>query len=155
MESQICYKCHISKPHTEFHPNNVWCKSCVLLKQINSSKQRDDRLEYKKENDRKAYDMGIQKKLLHDAKKRAKEKGLECTIVESDIEIVDHCPILDVELRPNTGVFGHDSHSLDRVDSSLGYIPGNVRVISWRANFLKSNLNVEQVEKLLEYMKGQ
>jgi uncharacterized membrane protein len=47
-----------------------------------------------------------------------------------------------------------NSFSLDRVDNTKGYVKGNVKVISFWANQMKGNMDVEQVEALLKYMKG-
>lgn len=41
------------------------------------------------------------------------------------------------------------SPSLDRLDSSKGYVKGNVRVISKRANQLKNNATVEEMRMVL------
>jgi hypothetical protein len=35
----------------------------------------------------------------------------------------------------------------------LGYVPGNVFVICWRANFLKSNASLDELEKIMKYVK--
>jgi len=43
--------------------------------------------------------------------------------------------------------------SIDRVDNSKGYVPGNVRIISWRANRLKNDATVEEMELIIKYMK--
>jgi hypothetical protein len=45
--------------------------------------------------------------------------------------------------------------SLDRVDNTKGYIPGNVRVISRKANIMKADLTVDLLEKLINYIKNE
>ena len=49
---------------------------------------------------------------------------------------------------------GH-TPTIDRIDNNKGYIPGNVAVISWRANALKKDASTEEVEKLLVWMRSQ
>lgn len=44
--------------------------------------------------------------------------------------------------------------SVDRVDNDKGYEPGNVRVISFRANSIKGDATVAELEAVLEYMRG-
>ena len=46
-----------------------------------------------------------------------------------------------------------NSYSLDRIDSSKGYIPGNVWVISRRANAIKSDATLEELELLVKNLK--
>lgn len=58
----------------------------------------------------------------------------------SDIQIPELCPVFKTPMV---------SPSLDRIDSSKGYVKGNVRVISKRANQLKSNATVEEMEMVL------
>lgn len=88
--------------------------------------------------------------LLRRARNRAVRRGLEFNLTINDIpEIPTNCPILGMPIRINDGGWKFDSVSLDRIDSSKGYITGNVRIISSRANHLKSNATIEELEKVL------
>lgn len=44
--------------------------------------------------------------------------------------------------------------SLDRLDSTRGYVRGNVAVISWRANKLKNSARVEELERIAAWMRA-
>ena len=97
-----------------------------------------------------------QLKMVRDARYRAKKAGVECTINHLDIEWPEFCPVFGFELDYGpTGRQQYDSPSLDRIDPTLGYTPGNVRVISWRANFLKANANAGELEMLLAWLRGE
>lgn len=82
--------------------------------------------------------------LLWSARVRAKKRGLLCTIVEADIVIPSICPVLGIPIFLDLAAHRAAKHppnspSLDQIRPGVGYIPGNVRVISWRANELKRN----------------
>ena len=86
------------------------------------------------------------KALWDRARERARRLGLSFTIKTEDLSIPKQCPALGIaiivgESRSNS------SPSLDRIVPSGGYVEGNVRVISDRANRLKSNLAQSQLEE--------
>lgn len=81
-----------------------------------------------------------QKRLLASARARAAKYGRAFDIELCDIVIPDTCPVLKIPMN---------SPSLDRIDSAKGYVKGNVRVISARANLLKSNATVGEIELVL------
>jgi len=58
-------------------------------------------------------------------------------------------------LETAEGKVSDNSYSLDRIDPSKGYVKGNVEVISHRANTLKSNATIEELEKVIQYMRKQ
>lgn len=85
------------------------------------------------------------------AKERAKKSGIPFNIDVSDVVIPDVCPILFVPMAK--GGSGHPhAPSLDRINNKLGYVKGNVAVISRAANSLKSNLDIDTIHSLLRYM---
>ena len=90
--------------------------------------------------------------LYTSAKRRAVRYGVSFTISLTDVRVPDVCPVLNIPL-----VFSetktHNTPSLDRIDNSKGYEPGNICVISWRANFMKRDLSLDDVHKLYTYMK--
>jgi hypothetical protein len=77
--------------------------------------------------------------LLHAAKHRSKKKGLDFNLELSDIIIPEKCPYFDIVLKNGSLSNKDNSPSIDRIDSSLGYVKGNIEIISWRANQIKSN----------------
>lgn len=90
--------------------------------------------------------------MLRNAKNRAKELGREFNLTRSDIVVPEICPVLGIVLQKGSGPFQASSPSIDRVDSSKGYISGNVQVISWRANALKRDGTLAEFRKIVAYM---
>ena len=41
---------------------------------------------------------------------------------------------------------------MDKIIPSLGYVKGNVQIISNRANFMKNDATIENIQALLAYM---
>jgi hypothetical protein len=83
------------------------------------------------------------------AKMRAKRKNIPFSIDVEDIAIPETCPVLGISLSRAGGKPGHRSPSLDRIVPEVGYVRGNVRVISHRANTLKLNATVSELEAIL------
>ncbi len=92
--------------------------------------------------------------LLNSAKNRALKYNLEFNLQLSDIVLSEFCPILGIKLQKNFGRAKDSSYSLDRIDNARGYIKGNVIVISWKANRLKSDGTIEEIEKVLKWMRS-
>ena len=91
--------------------------------------------------------------MIRSAKQRAKKKNIYFELTENDFDFVETCPILGIPLEFNFGSGGKDnSPTLDRIDNNKGYIPGNVQVISAKANRMKSNGSPEDIQKLYLWM---
>lgn len=158
MKTKICSKCKDAQDiDISFHKDartidgyTSQCKSC----RINSSK-----IYYKTERGKEQHRLqesirrsdNPKANLLALAKQRAKRKNIEFSITAEDINIPNVCPVLGIDIRSNSKL-NDNSPSIDRINNSLGYIPGNVMVISWRANRLKSDGSTLELEKILSYM---
>ena len=92
--------------------------------------------------------------MLLNAKHRAKKKGIPFEISLSDIQIPNQCPITLMPLVLGEGKIKLNSPTLDRIDITKGYVPGNVAVISNRANYNKGDFSIEEIERLYNYSKG-
>ena len=79
--------------------------------------------------------------MLTSAKNRCKNKGIEFNITKDEIARRETCPISGVILNFSSTKISDESPTLDRIDPSKGYVPGNVWVISYRANRIKSGLS--------------
>lgn len=95
--------------------------------------------------------------VVSNARRRARRAGLEATITVTDIFWPTHCPVLGIELHyparngESDDPKRPDRASLDRWDNTKGYVPGNVFVISCRANILKSNATHEELKRIAAY----
>jgi hypothetical protein len=97
----------------------------------------------------------VQGAMLRKSRARAKAKGLlhDLTIeyIKSIWPVDNKCLVLGTEFvssKDNMMVCA----SLDRIDNTKGYVEGNVAVISWRANSLKSNASIADIEAIIRYI---
>ena len=87
-------------------------------------------------------------------KQNVKHTGWEFTITKDDLEWPTHCPILGIELDWLGDYVRENSPSYDRIDSTKGYIPGNVIICSWRANRIKNNGSSEEHYKIAKWLES-
>jgi hypothetical protein len=76
------------------------------------------------------------------AKKRAKKLEIPFDIAPEDmLPLPEVCPFthLPFDFAPKHGKASPQSASLDRIKPDRGYVRGNVRVISYKANTLKND----------------
>jgi len=91
------------------------------------------------------------------AKRRAKIKNINFDISFKDVFniIPDICPYLKVPFTYFSDTKKIDySMSLDRIDNKKGYIIGNIQIISFRANCIKNESNLFELEKLIKWIES-
>lgn len=94
------------------------------------------------------------KRMLSDAKKRARLHGVRFELDVDDFEIPTKCPVLGVPLSMgNGGIASPNSASMDRIIPEWGYIKGNVIVISHRANTIKHNASPSELGLIYKFFR--
>jgi len=84
-------------------------------------------------------------------KAHAKKLGVAFTIGPGDFSWPEHCPVLGIQLK--RGGSRDNKPSFDRINPRYGYVPGNVVVVSMRANRIKSDASVAELQALALFYK--
>ena len=170
IHTKFCNQCNQAKPIGDFDSDRAICKKCVYkakraklkaspekFKAYQESQRRwnKENKERKNLNHLKWRQAHLNTMLLCNAKSRAKRFGIAFNLKVEDIIIPEYCPVLGIKLVSNIGGGSERDFtpSLDRIDSSKGYVKGNVKVISLRANVIKNSGTIEEHEKIIAYMK--
>lgn len=175
LRTKQCSRCKELKLLAEFHRRKTdaerrqsICIACMVpykttYNQVNKERVRATNaawMDKNRENHRAWYRRWTSSKehranmMVLRAKERAKKKGLPFNITEEDLVIPDRCPVLGMTLDygfKNTGKLMPNSPSLDRRIPELGYVKGNVQVISAKANWIKSNATPEELMRVALY----
>ena len=100
------------------------------------------------------------RKLVEQAKARSKRNNLEFELTLDNVLDLypedNKCPVFKFDLSFNSngrGGYRENSPSIDRIDSNKGYTLDNVQIISTKANILKSNASLQDIEALYNFMK--
>lgn len=142
VEKRRCKQCGIERPLKCFrkHPQakgSRWiCKGCGTK----------NHLQYYKRNPIL--------QLLQNARNRAKRDSVPFDLLPKDINIPQSCPVLGLELKSGNRHDHANAPTIDRIEPTLGYIPGNIRVISHRANMLKSNATLDEMRAVVRYLES-
>ena len=145
-----CVHCKQNKSHGEFYKHShtrdrlcSWCKEC----------HRGYKDGAYHEKLRQKHKLDPRQGMLSDAKKRSRQQKIPFSLTLDDIIVPTICPVLGTILMVGKGKVTPDSPSLDRLRPELGYIRGNVAVISYRANRIKNDATYDELLRLVDYMK--
>lgn len=146
-----CVKCGIEKEEKQF-------AKTYKKKKDNSTPRRSNCRQCDNKRRQKSYQLNPITGIMSNIKSRCKRDGIPFDITETDVPIPERCPLLNIPLKRGVKGDYDGSPTVDRIIPELGYIKGNVRVISMMANRMKSNATLEQLEEfyknIFDYMKN-
>jgi hypothetical protein len=157
----ICKRCKVDKPLNE----TGRCQGCDDYIKDYYQKNRDREiaraqksLKKKSRKEQNAYKKKLNRQnplgiILQQARRRAKLKKVPFDITVDDIEVPEFCPVLGLRLAVNEGHAKDNSITIDRIVPELGYVKSNVAIISFKANTIKNNASIEELEKVLKWVK--
>lgn len=97
-----------------------------------------------------------EKYILSRTKSKCKKEDIPFNLKLSDIIIPEFCPILGIKLLTNdevrSGTSKWNTASIDRINPKLGYIRGNIQIISLRANMMKTDSTEEDLIKFAKWI---
>ncbi len=92
------------------------------------------------------------KKIYQNVRGRAKAKNIEFNLTIEDINIPEFCPVLGIPIIPFSS--SDNSPSVDRINPKLGYIKGNVCIISKRANRIKTDASLQELLMVAKWLQS-
>lgn len=95
-------------------------------------------------------------RIVTGSKKRAREYKIPHTITADYVRniITDTCPVFGVKFNFLGFYNNENSPSIDRLDPKLGYVQGNVAIISRKANVIKNAYRSEDILKVGKWLKS-
>lgn len=94
---------------------------------------------------------------VYAARKRAKQKGMECTIKVEDYPEQTHCSGLPTTVLEFDNPHGKKdtSPSIDRLDPTKGYTPENTWIVCDRVNRIKNDATLEEIEEIARNLRAE
>lgn len=89
--------------------------------------------------------------MIYAAKARAKLSNVPFNLSVDDITMPDTCPVLGIPLIMSEGHQTDNSPTLDRLVPSLGYVKGNVLVVSAKANRIKNDATLVELKQVVSF----
>lgn len=150
MSDKKCGCCQEVLSSESFHKDSktvtglaCYCIACTKVKNAEAHAKKKDNFNYKT-------------MLQYNASKtRARNKGLEHTLTLEQLRSLYPpdmiCPALDIQMEWGNPKW--TSPSLDRIDPTLGYTFENCQIISNKANVMKNDATLEELESLVAFLK--
>jgi hypothetical protein len=161
---KTCSKCKISKPLTEFNKTKTnkdglsyLCGECNR-ESSKAYRERNHKRYYENQKAKRETESVFISQTLYSLKTRANKKGLDVDVTsEYLLQLLQESEYLCNVTGQKMSLVTHPRKkanafkaSLDRVDSTKGYIQGNVQWVCWAVNQMKSDKTEEEFKFWVE-----
>lgn len=155
IKDKVCKHC--DKVYKPTSTSQKYCKNCAPIALAESARERKFRCYHSdienyraRERIRSAAARRANPALsvYNGSKERASQLGKEFSISFSDLVIPDTCPVLGTKFMFKTPY----SMSIDRIDNDKDYVKGNVQIISKKANSMKSDASIEELQRFAQWV---
>jgi len=155
MKTKKCTQCKKIKNIRQFYKTKRGlqsaCKMCSL--EAADKWQKSHKEEHNKSskkwriNNPKTY-------ILARLKQSARLRNIYFKLYESDLgDLPKFCPVLGIKLNYSGTRHSANSASVDRIDNTKGYIPGNIIIVSHRVNHLKNDATWQELLQIVKFYK--
>lgn len=127
-------------------------KSRYKLTRSLSPEDQEKRREKWRANARETYANDPEQRVFWGLRLKCRRKGIPFSITKDHMKTPETCPVLGIKLERGNDGFLANSPSVDKIIPALGYVPGNVCVISMRANTIKGDGSLQELRAVLNYM---
>lgn len=127
---------------------------------------REKRRHYRERNkdairkkQREIYEKNAERYVWTNLKGRAARMGIPFNIEPEDLTPPEFCPVLGIRLERvrvdgrSRGKAIESSPSVDRIIPELGYVKGNIIIVSYKANRIKNNATINELVLVAEFYK--
>lgn len=142
---------HKTTTKHEITQNTKFCNQCKLSKPIDNFAVKED-VKNDTGLDYVCYYCRALLAIYGSTKKRTTKEGNDPKSITLELIrslVVEKCPIFNCELQYGGDPQCNNSATIDATIHEFGHVPGNLRIISKRANTIKNNSTLEEMEKLV------
>ena len=158
---KVCSKCLKEKDTIEFTRRSgrqgvkgflrSYCKDCRHERE--TLRHLDDPIGHLQRT-RNGINRNPSRYLYTKVREKAVRDGVPFNLSVDDIVVPTVCPVYGIPLFRGIGKATDNSPSVDKIIPSLGYVKGNVCVISLKANRHKNDATLEELRLLVEYVES-